>query len=80
MALGMHQDTPGLKSFVRGNQKGLSCGEVIKCVLDITDEGWNIYHFIDRNGPKKIYLFGFSRGAATVRSLSAFISMAVRHS
>ena len=58
MALSMDQAIPGLKSFVRGTQKGLSCGEVIKCVLDITDEGWNIYHFIDRNGPVRVDRIG----------------------
>ena len=43
-----------MKAFVRDNQKGVSCDEVIKCVLDITSEGWNIYHFIEKNGPVRV--------------------------
>jgi predicted transcriptional regulator len=54
MGLDIDRDNPGMKAFITENQQGISCDEVIKCVLDITGEGWNIFHFIHQNGPVRV--------------------------
>ncbi len=45
---------PGVNAFTRSDIKGISCEEVIKCVLDISEEGWNIYHFLEHEGPLRV--------------------------
>ena len=45
---------PGVRAFIRNGGEGISCEEVIKCVLDISADGWNIYHFIEKEGPIRV--------------------------
>lgn len=44
----------GVRAFIRNGQQGISSEEVIRCVMDISVEGWNIYHFIEREGPIRV--------------------------
>jgi len=44
----------GMAAFTRNHGSSISCEEVIKCVLEISDEGWNIYHHIINHGPVRV--------------------------
>lgn len=44
----------GIKAFTGTHRSEICCEDVIKRVLEISEEGWNIYHYIERHGQIRV--------------------------